>query len=221
MSELVADCPRCGARKITFDIRGNNNIFSQGKWQNRFEVFCACRCCNLATIFIAVAHNEEFASILINRGFYDFTGALNDYLEVIDYISQKDNITYEPPGYLPDNILSAFKEGATCLTVGCYNATGTMFRLCLDLATKPLLPQGDTTEPNEWTRRNLGPRLNWLFDNDILPKALRELSTCVKEDGNDGAHAGTLSKDDADNLLEFTSLLLERMFTEPAKLGTS
>ena len=34
----------------------------------------------------------------------------------------------------------------------------------------------------------------------------------------DGAHAGTLTKDDAADLLDFTSRLLDRMYTEPARL---
>ena len=47
---------------------------------------------------------------------------------------------------------------------------------------------------------------------------LRQLSTCVKEDGNDGAHAGNLSTEDAENLLDFTTILLERLYTEPERL---
>jgi len=52
----------------------------------------------------------------------------------------------------------------------------------------------------------------------ILPDALRDLSSCIKDDGNDGAHRGTLSKDDAEDLLDFTFALLERIYTEPEKL---
>ena len=43
-------------------------------------------------------------------------------------------------------------------------------------------------------------------------------SSCVKEDENDGAHEGTLSKEDAYELLDFTTALLERMYTEPERL---
>ncbi len=71
---------------------------------------------------------------------------------------------------------------------------------------------------NRATRRNLGLRLPWLFDNGSLPEGLRQLSTCVKEDGNDGAHAGTLTTKDAEDLLDFTTVLLERLYTEPERL---
>ena len=58
----------------------------------------------------------------------------------------------------------------------------------------------------------------WLFEHGHLPADLRDLSTCIREDGNDGAHAGTLTKEDAEDLLDFTRELLERLHTEPAKL---
>ena len=93
-----------------------------------------------------------------------------------------------------------------------------MFRLCIDLATRRLLPAEDAPEPNNRIRRNLGLRLPWLFDRRLLPEELRELSTCIQQDGNDGAHAGTLRMEDAKDLRDFAIALLERLYTEPAKL---
>ena len=57
-----------------------------------------------------------------------------------------------------------------------------------------------------------------MFEHGMLPSGLKELSTCVREDGNDGAHAGTLKREDAQDLLDFTTALLERIYTEPEKL---
>ncbi len=105
-----------------------------------------------------------------------------------------------------------------CLAVSCYNAAGTMFRLCVDLATRSLLPEGEIAGLNPKVRRDLGLRLPWLFANNTLPTALHDLSTCIKDDGSDGAHAGTLGKDDAEDLLDFTMALLERLYTEPEVL---
>ena len=81
-----------------------------------------------------------------------------------------------------------------------------------------MLPEQETEGLNKATRRILGLRFLWLFENGMLPEDLRELSTCIREDGNDGAHAGTLKKEDAEDLLDFTRALLERLFTEPEKL---
>ena len=104
------------------------------------------------------------------------------------------------------------------MSIGCFNAAGTMFRLCVDLATRSMLPEEEVEGLNARVKRNLGLRLPWLFDNDVLPEALRELSGCIKDDGNDGAHEGTLSEEDAEDLLDFTSVLLERIYTEPERL---
>jgi Domain of unknown function (DUF4145) len=95
-----------------------------------------------------------------------------------------------------------------------------MFRLCLDLATQPLLPEPDTTspQPNAKQRRDLGLRVSWLLDNGMPPEALRELATCIREDGNDGAHAGTLTAVEAHDLLDFTVNVLERLFTDPTNI---
>ena len=52
------------------------------------------------------------------------------------------------PEYVTEGIAAVFEEGATCLTVGCFNAAGTMFRLCIDLSTRSMLPKGDTKNPD-------------------------------------------------------------------------
>ena len=67
-------------------------------------------------------------------------------------------------------------------------------------------------------RKNLGPRLDWLFEAKLLPLELDGLSDCIREDGNDAVHRGALGKEDAEDLLDFTVALLERMFTEPERL---
>jgi hypothetical protein len=94
-----------------------------------------------------------------------------------------------------------------------------MFRLCVDMANEPLLPEGEVAGLNSHARRNLGPRVDWLFENDRLAAELFALSDCIREDGNDAVHKGALGKEDAEDLLDFTVALLERMFTEPERLS--
>jgi len=151
-------------------------------------------------------------------GILSLKGSVNNYLDVEDFVSIKDEVTAVPPEHIPKDIGDVFKEGATCLAVGCYNAAGTMFRLCIDLATRSMLPIGEADELNAKVRRDLGLRLPWLFAKGLLPGTLKELSSCIKEDGNDGAHAGTLKQPDAVDLLDFTVELLERIYTEPERL---
>jgi hypothetical protein len=56
------------------------------------------------------------------------------------------------------------------------------------------------------------------MENGLIAQDLYDLSECIREDGNDGAHDGTLTKEDAADLLDFTVALFERMFTEPERL---
>ena len=144
----------------------------------------------------------------------ELEGALNKYFEVAGHISLKDQGTVAPPEHVPEPIAKVFREGATSLNVGCWNAAGTMFRVCVDLATRPMLPEGEAPGLTTKVRRDLGLRLPWLFENGKLPTDLRDLSDAI-EDGNDGAHQGTLKKEEAEDLLDFTTALLERIFTAP------
>jgi hypothetical protein len=92
-----------------------------------------------------------------------------------------------------------------------------MFRLCVDLATRIWLEKS-SDEKKPKAHELLGRRLAWMFDNKILPSELRELATCIKEDGNDGAHVGNLTKADADDSVDFTIRLLDRLISEPERL---
>jgi hypothetical protein len=220
VSELVADCPRCGASRITFDLTAQTRALDvRYNWQHWYEAFCVCRHCGRGTIFFLADAGIDEGKIIRKLGLANVEGAVNHLVRVEDFVSQKDEAGVPPPEHTPKEIAAVFWEGATCLAVRCFNAAGTMFRLCVDLATRPLLPpQGDADGPSAKIRRDLGLRLPWLFDHGLLPTELRELSTCIREDGNDGAHQGTLGKADAADLLDFTTSLLERLYTEPERL---
>jgi hypothetical protein len=214
---------------MTFDVTAQVFLQQEHGWLNTQEVFSICRQCHKPTTFIirmtvrgAERYPDQSKKFSQEPGaILGYKNALNDFYEVSRYVSLRDEVTMPPPEYLPEDIEAAFQEGAACHAIGCYNAAACMFRLCLDLVSRPLLPQeGDTSiaQPNNFQRRNLGPRLTWLFDQKLLPSDLRELATSVKDDGNDGAHAGSLGKEDAEDLLDFTVALLERLITEPRKV---
>lgn len=218
MSELVANCPRCGAKQMTFDLVSQLPIYIKYDWQYWFEAFCICRACNRSTVFVLSQREISDKDEIKQKGLAKLDRAVNQLMKVEGPITLKDAASQQPPEHLPENIEAAFTEGAACMGIGCFNAAGTMFRLCIDLATRAMLPKEDTKGLNAHVRRNLGLRLPWLFDNGVLPESLRELSSCIKEDGNDGAHQGTLSKEDADDILDFTYVLLERIYTEPKRI---
>lgn len=218
MASLIADCPRCGAQHTTFSVDGVNFLKQDYGWQNWFEAFSICRNCLRSTIFVLAGDVNSDTELREKNPLEIKSVSLNNAFKVKTFISLKDAAHQEAPAHVPKDIALAFDEAATCLSTQCWNASGAMFRLCLDLATRPMLPKEEIQGLNEKTRRDLGLRLAWLFENDKLPSSLRELSKCVHQDGNDAAHAGSLTREDAEDLLDFATRFLERIFTEPERL---
>jgi hypothetical protein len=219
MATLVADCPRCGSKSITFDIKDALVYGSEYDWQMLLEMPCICRACHRFTVFFTKQEQYEHRDLFRDPKFLlkgDVNG--NDYVRVEGFVSTKDRAAVSPPEHLPPEIAAAFAEGSRCLSVSCPNAAGAMFRTCIDLATRSRLPEGESEGLTSKVRRDLGLRLPWLFAQNILPKDLEALSRCIREDGNDGAHAASLTQEDAEDLIEFTQALLERLYTEPARL---
>ena len=191
MTQLVTDCPRCRAKCTTFDIIASHYTKQcEHNWMRWYDAFCLCRNCNCTTVFILRLTRNSSSTVVIQGGVEAIKGSVNDHFEVMGFRSLKDNVAKAPPNHLPMEIDTAFREGATCLAVSCFNGGATMFRLCIDHATQGLLPETDEMGLNRTIRRSLGLRMKWLFENNLLPASLKGLSTCVKEDGNDGAHAG-------------------------------
>lgn len=217
MAELVQDCPRCPARSITFEALAMVTVGYQRPFNVR-ELFCVCRACGRSTVFKVRAKDTVMEQMVEKLDVATMKSELSPYLVVMGFVSARDKSASEPPSDLPADVEAAFKEGSKCLAAECPNAAAAMFRLSLDLATSPKLPPAGATEPNHRVRRDLGLRLQWLFDNGLLPAELRRLSDCVREDGNDGAHRGTIGLSDAEDLQDFVFALLERLFSEPARL---
>ncbi|MCP3682647.1 MAG: DUF4145 domain-containing protein [bacterium] len=221
MSELVANCPRCNSKRITFILHNSIQTHNEHGWQRWWEAFCICRNCLRPTIFVLSQKNIKDKNAF-KDGLEGIPVSVNNYLRVEGFISLKDTVSTGPPEHIPDKIKAIFNEGATCLAVNCNNASATMFRLCVDIATNKLLTASTTqdlsTKEVKRLKYSLGHRLQWLFDNALLPESLHDLSTCIKDDGNAGAHDGTLAKDDAEDLLDFTVELLKRLYTEPERL---
>lgn len=217
MAEIVCDCPRCGAKQVTFDIYGDSIIDEEYGWAGVFEAFCVCRRCRRGTIFV-LAQREREVFDRRERSISKLAGSVHQHFSIRRYVSVADQSTISPPEHLPDNIRAVFDEAARCYSAKCWNASGTMFRLTIDLATSPLLPVEERDGLNSRTRRDLGLRLPWLFDNRLLPDDLRDLSACIREDGNDAAHRGTLTQAESEDLLDFSVTLLERIFTTPARV---
>jgi hypothetical protein len=155
MSLLIADCPRCGSKRVTFDVTAQVFRSKQYGWANEYEVFSVCRVCHAPTIFyirMTVDAYHKSDDLSKANALVTYTKALNDFFELVRYVSLRDHAQHVPPEFLENNILNAFKEGAACFSIACYNAAATMFRLCVDLATRPLLPDPSDEKIDQQTR---------------------------------------------------------------------
>jgi Domain of unknown function (DUF4145) len=205
---------------MTLDAKSANLREIEHGWLHRYELYCVCRNCSKSSILWISQKEYDDTEFLQDNSPVKFGESLNQHFTVDRYISLSDNAGTAPPDYLPDPIRIVFTKGATSVATNCWNAAGAMFRKCIDLATVPMLPPEEPAIEglNAKVRRDLGLRLPWLFDNNALPADLRGLASCIHQDGNDAAHSQFLKKEDAEELLDFTVALLERLFTEPERI---
>lgn len=225
MAELVANCPRCGVSKMTFDIFADVYVGLEFGWKSGHEVFARCRECNRPSIFLTKLRDqlkgiETKKDTIISK----LPGAISELWMVVKPITVSDVGSRIPPDYLPAEVELAFTEGARSLSAGNFNAAGAMFRAAIDLTTKNFLPDvedADVTQPNKKQRYDLGPRLDWLFENGVLPKDLASLAKVVREHGKDGVHDASLTATDAADMEDFCYMLLERIYTEPGRVAAA
>ncbi|SFT43724.1 protein of unknown function [Pseudovibrio denitrificans] len=222
MSEFVADCLWCGCKKMTFEYVGEHAKIDLFDDVENVQFFGTCRNCEAGSVLTCkpkrqmnrYEHQERWAE---DQGYS--RSVFTDLVQL-----RPPAVNQIPcPEHVPEPIRSAFDEGAKCLTEDCYNATGAMFRLCLDLTTKDKLPQtpADDGGPNKYVRGNLAARINWLCEEEHLNPKLKRFAEKIKLDGNDGAHVGNLKKIDAEDLATFTKHLLENIYTLPESLELS
>jgi hypothetical protein len=223
MTTIVANCPRCGANQMTFDVVADVFTNIRHGWQSTHELAVVCRQCDrLSVLKVALrdsVQKDEFQKHLVISKLSGDVGGLfapEGFVSVADLANVK-----VPPEFLPQDVEQAFVEAARCMAIGCYNAAASMFRLCLDLTTKPLLPdpaEEGVSQPTREERFKLGKRIDWLIGQGMVARELSTLAHCVREDSNDGVHDGNLGQEEAADLLDFTEALLERHFTEPERL---
>lgn len=224
---LVFDCPSCNAKNQTFDVQGYNPLpMPQIEW----EFFSICRRCKAACC-LKGSIRPDATSNLRNVGNVVFNSITKLVVENLKAGNQDIGHFFHDfhhkviipeslahPQYLPSKIENIFIEATKCLTLDCYNAAGSMFRLCLDITTKKILEKNEHLHPSNKDKNTIHSRLVWIFEKQILNNNLEELSRCIKDDGNDAAHDGSLTKDDAYNLYDFTYELLEQVFTQPERI---
>ncbi|MDO7353536.1 DUF4145 domain-containing protein [Acinetobacter baumannii] len=231
MSTFIFDCPSCSAKNSTFDVDSIHG--DESSHYADWDLFSICRACSKAMVITARVKPEIYNPLYI----HDLTVAEStkrirqQIREVVDREDFHLNrvFTYfiyspvhvgqiTPPEYLPEKVRDIFNEATKCLSSNCFNASGAMFRLCLDIVTKDILEKNEELGATRDDKKSIHSRLNWIFKHNLLNRGLEDLSRCIKDDGNDGAHDGNLTNTEADDLLDFTYELLEQVYTQPERI---
>lgn len=219
MSILVKNCPRCGAQEMTFTVMGQTCTNYQ-KDPTAFssplvtvELFCICRGCEKSVVFVATFYEDTDRKYSQNKNLVHYDGKINDVIGSCRYIYLRDFKNHTLPDDLPNNIKKILEEALICLDLKCWNASGAMFRLCLDLATKKTL-----SDANESAIKDLSPRINKTIELKNLSADYHDLLHNIRLDGNDAAHDGTLTQEVYD-LKDLTFQYLEDFYTRPAQLA--
>ena len=210
---LIRDCPRCGTKQITFDVLAAGDAERKNGFA-AYEAFCRCRSCSKTSIFlVTIRKNQSFRMNDVLKNNYSLNNILKD-TEVVTIYPR----AFAIPAHIPPEINKPFHEALICQAIQAYNAAGCMLRTTVDLVTKKMLEDLQGRNPPKNTKDNLARRIEWLFDEKQLTQSLKELSTNIRLDGNDAAHEANLKKDDVAAMNDFTTLLLEEIYTNPKKI---
>lgn len=235
---LVYDCNFCGTQKIRFDvlhtIRRHIPMFGTSD-QLIWQAFSQCSNCKNSLIFtlapdvLAIRKDVNFPY----EGFIESQNDLcviestniNDHFKINRVLITPSTKQFICPLHVPQHIKNIFDEATKCLSMDCFIASGSMFRLCLDLITKDLLEKWleENTEspvqPNKNQKNRLADRIDFLISENKISKGLKELAHCIRDDGNDSVHDGTTGEDEALDCLDFTETLLKEVYTFPAQIN--
>jgi len=122
---------------------------------------------------------------------------------------QERYVSSDLPKTVPQEIAGDYAEGVRCLNVEAFRGSVVMFRRSLESAA---IAKGGVG-------KDLLSALQSLVEKKILSKANHALATGVRLFGNYGAHPSTdqlssVSRDDAELVLQVTRQLLKKMFQE-------
>ena len=213
MPSIILPCPHCGAESVGFYIASDrmrpSTVNSYHVPHRVWDDLAICTKCEHAVIVVYALSESDVArqsspaqcpSDPENWGF-----------KLIDVLPRPR--PSRAPEHLPDPLPNIFVQAANALKRGDWDASGAMSRKTLDVSTKLLMK--DAAKPVG----NLGPRIDALAKQGKLTEDLQQWAHHIRMDGNDASHdEDPFTKDEAEELLDFTELFLTYVFTLPGRM---
>lgn len=226
MTLYVADCRRCGAQRMSFDVYGVSVAIEAERnpdpygtlWRRRLELACRCHECGGTSVFLLdtlARDEEELPKTTFEQNENPTTFG---YSEVGAIPSKRAEPT---PADTPEPAASFYKQGSTAMAHGLYDAAGAMFRKCLESVTRTddLVQKVPEAERAAFRSSWLKARIKKLKDIHAIPPALADLVDVIKEEGDGAVHDDVIyDKKSAEALQGFTKAFLEQTFTIPAQI---
>lgn len=204
MGFLIRDCVRCGVKRVQMQAVGKHNFDGMNA-----ELQMVCSACGRSSLYIG----QPVKDPLTTPGALDLERQYGK-LPIMVHVAPP-----EVSEHIPPRVAGLFTEAAITRRLKFYEASGTIFRKTIDVATKHLYktdPRLEGKNPANAARA----RIKSLGEMGILDADIVELADVAVLDGNDAAHdVDPYTAAEAEALEELTVDLLDRLFVRPAKLA--
>ncbi len=90
--------------------------------------------------------------------------------------------------HVPKEIRDDYREAILCLECGAYNAAAVMGGRAIEASCNEKRAPKTITEGNRTRRAYLNERIEWLYQNNLLPASFTELAKSIKTLRDRGAH---------------------------------
>lgn len=185
-SSVALDCATCGTI-VAATVIGHYAFFADGPDIPIRYLFTRCPSCN-----------DPMVARQDNDGDWNDDRDFSEAVRVLPAPSQAGPA-------VPRSVATAYEEAVRCVTVRAYAAMALMCRKALEA----LIAE------HKVSARNLSEALKAMRDQGLIEQRLYEWADALRLTGNQAAHdvAENISREDARDVLDFTSAIIEYVFT--------
>ena len=207
MATIKWDCPHCATKDIALVVCAWSHVKNGlGSSNSQINAHLWCPRCSSPSCASLQSNSVNISASQLLSGYNGDPTEASGGWQVIQFWPMGP----EPriPKHMPPNVERVYLQAEHNFpTVGQEDASGTMYRKALDIG----LLQIDSD-----LKGMLGAKIRKLVSDGRLTKDIGEWANQVRELGNEAAHdAPAPTRQDLDNLRNFTEMVLRYLFTLP------
>ena len=206
MPSFSHDCPHCGSKQASFQIRSE---FHSRAIRNRIYAFVVCEintCQKAATAVFKVDETKYKYLRSPSELIAEFSQRPSKFI-LVDFYPKPE--TPEIPEHLPENVHTYYLEAVDSVKSS-PNAAGAMFRKTLDTGLKKIDPGA---------KGRLVDRIKSAAKTGKITQDMADWADRIRLDGNDAAHEeDPFTPQQAEELHLFTRLVMMYLFSLPGML---